>query len=400
MSVWKDQTFFEEEVKSGYTVSTEIKKIWAVELDLISKLREVCERYHLTFFIAGGTLLGAVRHQGFIPWDDDADFLMPRADFEKLKEIAHIEFTDPYFLQTEESEVDMYLGGFARLRNSHTTQMNQVDMNRNANLGIWIDISILDYLEEDEVKRKKQVDKIRFFQRLMYAKIFREQEKFLELSKPKWKLFIFFANLLSREWILKKLQRSTTSCEPSNYVTSFSYQPNRYYPKRYETEIFIDKILLNFHELKLPAPIGFNKYLEHQYGEKYMKYPPEDERRPTHLGIISTEIPYQRFLLNFHSFQQSFTGKTIVIFGAGQMLEYYLMHEGKTMPPEFIIDNSHEKWGTHLFGLNIKKPDSLYELSKSDLVIIICSIHYKTIANQLTTMGFDYYIYVQNKDWL
>jgi len=89
-----------DEVRCGYKVSSEMKKIWSIELDLARKLKEVCEKYHLRFYMQAGTLLGAVRHQGFIPWDDDMDFVMPREDFDILESIAHKEFTEPYFLQT------------------------------------------------------------------------------------------------------------------------------------------------------------------------------------------------------------------------------------------------------------------------------------------------------------
>ena len=89
-----------EEVMDGHTVTADMKKLWAVEMDLAKKLLEVCKKYNLKIWAEGGTLLGAVRHKGFIPWDDDLDFVMMRDDFEKLIEIGPKEFNEPYFLQT------------------------------------------------------------------------------------------------------------------------------------------------------------------------------------------------------------------------------------------------------------------------------------------------------------
>src|SRR3712207_3357568 len=93
-------SFLEEEIRCGYRVSAQMKRVWAVELDLLAKFVDVCERHELRYFLDSGTLIGAIRHQGFIPWDDDIDVSMPRKDYDKLWEIAQTEFSYPYFFQT------------------------------------------------------------------------------------------------------------------------------------------------------------------------------------------------------------------------------------------------------------------------------------------------------------
>ena len=85
-------SFTQPEIRCGYYVSDSMKKVWAIELDLIRKFVEVCDKHGLRYFMDGGTLLGAVRHQGFIPWDDDADMIMPREDYNKLWYVAAEEF--------------------------------------------------------------------------------------------------------------------------------------------------------------------------------------------------------------------------------------------------------------------------------------------------------------------
>ena len=77
--------FLEEEVRCGYTISEKNKKIMAIEIDLAERLIAVCNKYDIQLMAYAGTLLGAVRHKGFIPWDDDMDFAMTYADFLKLE---------------------------------------------------------------------------------------------------------------------------------------------------------------------------------------------------------------------------------------------------------------------------------------------------------------------------
>ena len=82
----------------------ELQVLWQVELDIYRKLREVCEKHQIQFFADYGTLLGAVRHQGFIPWDDDMDFTMMADQFETFCRIAPQEFRYPYFFQSFRTE--------------------------------------------------------------------------------------------------------------------------------------------------------------------------------------------------------------------------------------------------------------------------------------------------------
>lgn len=148
--------FLEEEVRCDYFVTKQMKEVWAVLLDLLAELDRVCKKHNIKYFASGGTMLGAVRHKGFIPWDDDMDIMMFRKDYNKLCEIGPSEFHHPYFFQNKLT--DPYSGVFmAKLRNSNTTALAPEErnpINKLSNRGIFIDIFPLDNIPDSEEERE------------------------------------------------------------------------------------------------------------------------------------------------------------------------------------------------------------------------------------------------------
>ena len=90
------RSFFDEEIRCDFLVTKERKKIWAIGLDLLLEFDRVCKKYNLSYFLIHGSLLGAIRHNGFIPWDDDIDVAMLRSDYNNLMNIAAKEFSNQY----------------------------------------------------------------------------------------------------------------------------------------------------------------------------------------------------------------------------------------------------------------------------------------------------------------
>ena len=140
------KSFLREEERCGHIVTREMKELWAVELDLLSEFKRVCEKYNLYFSADSGTLLGAIRHKGFIPWDNDIDIFMLREDYEYLCRIAPKEFKVPYSLVTYKEDCRSSMG-FAKLYNLHTTAIENPYINRIQ--GIFIDIFPLDNVPDD-----------------------------------------------------------------------------------------------------------------------------------------------------------------------------------------------------------------------------------------------------------
>lgn len=133
------------EVREGELLDEKKKKFFKVSIDIVEEIKRICDRHHLRYFAAYGTLLGAVRHKGFIPWDDDMDLWMPRSDMVRFKQIAQAELPAHYFLQTTESEPEMVLD-FVKIRDNRTTATVkwQLDAGTYTNMGIWVTIFPLD----------------------------------------------------------------------------------------------------------------------------------------------------------------------------------------------------------------------------------------------------------------
>lgn len=119
-----DPDFLKEEIRDDYLVSSEMKTLWLFELDVLNEFIRVCDKYNLTYWADGGTLLGAVRHQGFVPWDDDIDILMPRKDYEQFLKVASTEFEYPYFVTSPQNSYQRTL--LTKLIRLDTTQISYI----------------------------------------------------------------------------------------------------------------------------------------------------------------------------------------------------------------------------------------------------------------------------------
>jgi len=113
--------FLKEETLCDFLVTEERKKLWMISLDMLLEFDRICKQHNIKYYLMGGTLLGAIRHKGFVPWDDDTDVMMLREDYEKFKKLEH-EFQQPYFLQTPQNDPGN-LYSTIRIRNSNTTML-------------------------------------------------------------------------------------------------------------------------------------------------------------------------------------------------------------------------------------------------------------------------------------
>ncbi|MBQ9299660.1 MAG: LicD family protein [Clostridia bacterium] len=289
--------FLEPEFRDGFYVDEKRKKIWAVELDLLKKFSDVCEKNNLSYYLDGGTLLGAIRHQGFIPWDDDVDVIMPRKDYDKLWEIAEKEFSYPYFFQTSMSE-EGFFRTHAQLRNSSTTGVVLIDAEKpQINKGIWLDVFVLDGVADGWIARKLQRRKIqRVKTRLKYAYDTKEEE-LSGIQKIKYqKAQKYFKNHSFKELFnyFNHKVLGAYSSKKTKWVgdITLKWRPNCQWPSVYYDGYFY----LDFECLKLRAPLFACEVMTRQYGN-FMKMPADVSNiRNTHgNAIFDPDTPYREF---------------------------------------------------------------------------------------------------------
>lgn len=255
-----------------YPVTEEMKKIRAVQLDMLRQLLAVCEKHDLRIWADGGTLLGTVRHKGYIPWDDDIDMLMLREDYDKLTAVADSEFRHPYFFQTAHSDAG-YSRGHAQLRNSETAAILPGDIRQPFNQGIFIDIFVYDVLPADDgaetarglrrVKRLKSLLRVRnygsllshnprrslhYLWSLLYFRFRSYRETFIEMDS------VFGGN------------KPFDKCR----ISSPAFHPAFVGWLTKEMEWYSETVTLPFEDVMMPVPKEYHKVLSGQYGSDYM----------------------------------------------------------------------------------------------------------------------------------
>jgi lipopolysaccharide cholinephosphotransferase len=269
LQVQLPKNFLDEENREGYIVTTQVKELWAVEIDLLFQFDEICKRHNLKYFADGGTLLGCMRHGGYIPWDDDIDVCMPRADYEKLCMVAPKELEYPYFFQNEKTDPGCVFG-FSKICNSETTMILDVNKSRNFkfNQGINIDIFPQDNVPDDEEEQKKFFSELQLLREK--GKIFRNRMHLDVGEKNIFKrAYAFMMNILNvKNRAYFKFEKA---CQRYNNKScllcgSISFRPERSIGLRHVSS-FEKQIERSFEFFKLPCTADDEWYLTDFYGD-------------------------------------------------------------------------------------------------------------------------------------
>ena len=268
-----------------------IQKVQEVDKRAALFFAEFCKKNNLTCYMCGGGCIGAIRHKGFIPWDDDLDFFMPRKDYEKLKQLW--KDTDNYALLYPKKDYNDH-NMFITLRDRRTTLIKPYQADIDTVHGIPIDIFPLDGFPDGSFKRKKQVFWALVYQ-LFCAQIVPENHGKLVTFAGRVILGVFrSSNLRYKIWRYAERKMSKYDIESCRSITEICAGPV-YMRNKYPKELFSEAMEVEFEDVKLPIPIGYDQYLRIVFGD-YMKMPPEEKRVPQHDAVfIDTDNPYTKY---------------------------------------------------------------------------------------------------------
>lgn len=271
--------------------SKNVKEVQGKILEIMKYIDALCRKHDITYYIMGGTALGAVRHGGFIPWDDDLDIFMTPSEYEKFKKMFETD-NSPLFVLQEWRTTPNYLE-YAKVRMNGTTFIEEVFKDRkDLHQGIYVDIMILHKVPENK-----------FVQRLVYL-----ESKFVTLyalSQRNWK-----PKTKAQAIVLKSLRfmpcKLMAKCfyrriykyddRKSNFKYCYWITPAKFRSGLFDASFFSDPVDIPFENTVLLGSAKIREYLEYRYGD-YMKLPSEEARKAAvHAMIFDVKKDYTEYL--------------------------------------------------------------------------------------------------------
>lgn len=251
----------------------DLQGIKNIEIEILDYFVKVCEENNLIYFLDGGTLLGAVRHKGFIPWDDDIDVIMPRRDYEKLLTIMSKIENEEFKLESHDYNKD-YIYPYAKMV-SKKTRLIETKITY-PGYGLFVDVFPLDGIPSDSKERKKFQDEIWKLTHMIDYSLDKRKKAGIK-SKLKQVLCQVIGINRILNILSKKIKKYDYDLAEYAYAIVCTTNKNRIVDKR----VFSDYTEVTFEGKIYKAPIGFDAYLRELYGD-YMKLPPKENRISNH----------------------------------------------------------------------------------------------------------------------
>ena len=308
-----NNAYFEDEVRDGFFVPSEMKRAWAAELEVLSEIDKICKKHNIQYFADWGTLLAAVRHEGFIPWDDDLDITMKREDYHRFMEIAQTELPEGFFAYDFRNHDDFWLfcgrvAGKRRIcfEEDHLERFHQFPYIAG------VDIFVMDFVSKDkEAERKRNELALRTIaiadmvgEGKIHAGVMEH-----ELEKLEQACTIHIPRDLSNIEMRKELYKvveilfgwfTEDEADELTLLVPFGLKSDEF---RIPKKCYEQTVELPFENIRIPAPINYHEILVKEYGD-YMKpvrdsewhdYPFFEKQKRQLQEVLDFPMPEYRF---------------------------------------------------------------------------------------------------------
>lgn len=262
--------------RDGYQITPEeLRQIQLTQLELILEVRRICRKCHIHYNMVGGTMLGAIRHQGYIPWDDDADIGFLRKEYEKFRQVCRTELnTEKYYFQ-DCRDTKGYRWGYGKLRRKNTEfiRLNQEFMPYEQ--GIAIDLMPFDNVPDSDFVRKVHASVCFFYRKAFWSAVGRKADK--NIFKRGLYQILY---MIPEKWLIRSYQNWINYCVKLGHtkqvrILTFPTPKGVYgYDRKWYTELRLYK----FEDCQFPGARDFNGYLKVKYND-YMAMPGAEKRK-------------------------------------------------------------------------------------------------------------------------
>lgn len=266
--------------------SETLRKVQFVQLEIAAEIKRICDKHNINYFLDSGTLIGAVRHKGFIPWDDDMDIGMLRKDYDRFISIARDELDEKYFLHNWDTD-DSYPLPFSKIRKNGTVYQEATSEDSYVHNGIFVDILPYDEMPSDPAEQKKVKSDLFFWCRAFYCKDglkpwkHHTRKLYRFLSMCRYMPFAAASCFIKRDKIkakcieiMRRYEGQDTGFVYKQWgdMAGYAFVPSKCFSGFEETP---------FEDRSFKIPKDYDEILTLQYGD-YMQLPPESERENRH----------------------------------------------------------------------------------------------------------------------
>lgn len=249
------------------------------EYQILKEIKRICEKNNIPYVLIGGSCLGAVRHQNFIPWDDDIDIGMTRNDFESFKRACQTDLKSQYYFQDLFSEENCSLV-FGKIRDKNSLVIEGYSEKVNIQKGIWVDIFPYDKIPKDMKKARKINIRISFLKSLLNIKCgyrYSVKGKEIALFWIGYAVSLFMPKMYLKNRIYQLMTRYNEKAGEYSYMTYGGFG----IVEMLDEDICLNTTKHRFRDDDFPIPKDYKAYLTQLYGD-YMQLPPESERENGH----------------------------------------------------------------------------------------------------------------------